>query len=172
MSRVLGRIALAAIFFALAAFFAYRAWNPLGNGYFAANKDTPDGVYFTMAAIGFTVATLFAAMGLVILWRWSQRYGFLVVAVLSIAASLLPALLFKWDDRSDTWPWVFAMHGHIGWLRFHEPQHWVWMAPRWLGLSIQAVLGGIAVAAVAAHGLRGGGAARPVVRGWRRPAAS
>ena len=132
-------------FFALAAFFAVRSWNPLGNGYFASYKDSPDGLYLTVAGTGLAVAAMFAAAGLLIVSRRFRRYGgFVVLAAAAGAASLLPYVLFKWTTRPETWPWAFFMQDWIAWLRF---------APRSrsVGIVIQIVLAVVVMAAVAAQ---------------------
>jgi hypothetical protein len=151
--RTLLRIALAVPLFALAAFVARRGgWNPLAHAYYADYKDSPEGLYLTMAAIGFALAALCAAIGLLLVSRASRRYGFLVVAALAVAASLLPALLFKWTSKPDTWPWVFGV-GWLGWLHFD-------VRARSIGLLIQAALAAIAVASIAAHLAQSRGRAR------------
>jgi len=139
------RAAAAAPFFALAALFASRSWDPLANGYFASNRDSPDGVYLTTAGIGLSVAALLAAMGLAIVWAWFRRNGgFLVIAGLAILASLLPLVLFKWTGSPDTWPWPHFVEEGIGWLQF-DP------LPRAVGVAIQLGLAVVAAAAAAAH---------------------
>jgi hypothetical protein len=151
--RTLLRIALAVPLFALAAFVARRGgWNPLAHGYYADYKDSPDGLYLTMAAIGFALAALCVAIGLLVVSRASRRYGFLVVAILAVTASVLPALLFKWSSKPDTWPWVFGV-GWLGWLHID-------VRARSVGLLIQAALAAIAVASIVAHLAQGQGRAR------------
>jgi hypothetical protein len=66
--RLVARVAIAASLFAVAASVAWHGWNPLRNGYFRDYKDSPDGVYLTMAAVGFSVAALLAAVGLLVIW--------------------------------------------------------------------------------------------------------
>ena len=141
----MGRLVASAPLFALAVFFAIRSWNPLGNGYLLNYKDSPDGVYVTMAGIGISIAALFAAAGLVFAWpSFRQRGGLLVVAALATIAGVLPYVLFKWTSEPETWPWAFLVDDWISWLRF-APR------PRRDGLVIQAALAAITFAAIAAH---------------------
>jgi hypothetical protein len=140
---VIARLTGCVLLFGLAAFFAIRSWNPLSNGYLLDYKDSPDGVYLTMAGIGASIAALFAAAGVLVWSRWFRRHGgFLLVAGLATIASVLPYVLFKWTSEPETWPWAFLVQDWIGWLRF-APR------PRSDGLLIQAVLAVVVLAAVA-----------------------
>ena len=139
------RLAAASPFFALAVFFAIRSWNPLGNGYFASYKDSPDGLYLTVTAIGVAIAAIFAAAGLLIAWRGFRTYGgFLVLAAAAFAASVLPYELFKWTTERDSWPWAFFVQDWIAWLH---------LAPRSraTGIVIQVGLAAVVVGAVLAQ---------------------
>ncbi len=159
------RFVAAAPFFALAVFFAIRSWNPLGNGYFSSDPDSPNGLYLTIAGVGASIAALFAATGLAIASRWFCRHGgFLVIAALAVLASALPYVLFKWTTQPESWPWAYLVQDWIGWLRF-EPR------PRSYGIAIQLALALVAVASVGAQvslwWLRSGGPGRARASGNR-----
>jgi hypothetical protein len=136
------RLVAAAPFFALAIFFAIRSWNPLGNGYFSSYRDSPTGLYLTMAGLGASIAALFAAAGFVIASRWFRRHGgLLVIAALAVLVGALPYVLLKWTTRPESWAWAYLVQGWIGWLRF-EPR------PRSYGIAIQIALAFVAIASV------------------------
>src|SRR6266540_3443676 len=140
------RFVAAAPFFALAVFFAIRSWNPLGNGYFSSDPDSPNGLYLTIAGVGASIAALFAATGLAIASRWFCRHGgFLVIAALAGRASALPYVLFKWTTQPDSWPLAYLVQDWLGWLRF-EPR------TRSYGIAIQLAPGLVAVASGGAQG--------------------
>lgn len=139
------RVAVASPLFALAVFFAIRSWNPLGNGYFSSYKDSPDGLYLTVAAIGVAIGAMFAATGLLVTWRGFRTYGgFFLLAAAAVAASVLPYVLFKWTSEPETWPWAFFVQEWIAWLHF---------APRSraVGITIQIGLAVVVAAAVVAQ---------------------
>jgi hypothetical protein len=165
--RLVARVAIAASLFAVAASVAWHGWNPLRNGYFRDYKDSPDGVYLTMAAVGFSVAALLAAVGLLVIWPRCRRYGSLAVAVLAGTASVLPAFMFKWSSRRETWPWVYITdNGELAWLRFDRPPiGWLrfdqpfddWLTPpHWFGVTMQVALALVAVTALVTYGYLSG----------------
>ncbi len=144
------RLLAATPFAALALLFLMPAWNPLGNGYFADYRDSPTGLYLTIAGIGLTLAALFGAIALTLAWpAFASRGGLLLTAALAVVASVLPYVLFKWTTEPETWPWAHLVQDAIGWLRFDG-------RPRSDGLAIQFALAIVAVGSVALHfALRG-----------------
>jgi hypothetical protein len=121
MLRVVIAAVVSAPLFVLAAFFAARSWDPLGNGYLSTYPDSPDGLYLTMAGVGLAVAALFATIGAGIASTWFRRHGgFLVIAALAVLVSTLPYVLFKWTSVPETWPWAYLIQDQIGWLGFER----------------------------------------------------
>jgi hypothetical protein len=149
--RAVARITVAALLCAYAALLARRGWEAADN-YFADYKDSPDGVYVSQGATMFSVALLIAAAAVVIAWPFARRYGYLVIACLALIASIVPALLFKWDSRPDNWPWVWLADGRydFGWLRLERGDgHWnywpYWPAPQWVGVALQLLLAAVVI---------------------------
>jgi hypothetical protein len=141
MPRTWLRVVVAAALFVVAGFFAFRSWYPLGDGYFSAYKDDPDGLYWTVAGTGLAVAMIFAVSALLVVSRRFRLYGgFLLLGASSVVASVMPYVLFKWTTEDETWPWAFFVHNSIGWLHFRG-------RPESDGLVIQAALGSLAAAA-------------------------
>jgi hypothetical protein len=139
------RLAAATLSFLIAAVFLERTWNPLGNGYWSGYRDSPDGLYLTMAAIGGCLATAFLTSGILLLSRRFRVYGgFAVLAAAALIASLLPYVLFKWTSEPETWPWAFLIEDSIAWLHF-APR------PRADGIAIQIGLAAVTIGALAAQ---------------------
>ena len=129
--------------------FVIRSWGALHTG---PEADSPTNLYLTVAATGLALATLLAAIGLLIARPSFRGHGLLIVAAAAAAASVLPFLLFKWTSTPDTWPWVYFMREWISLLGF-APR------PRAVGIALQVVLAAIAASALVGHSAIVAGAA-------------